>query len=108
MKKKMNESKFISMLRQQLKEKGWLTFKINERFASGFPDLIAIRSGEVRFIECKVDNNQLTKLQVENMYQILQKNGKCFVATYSNKDESYEFIAFAKYIDRNAKEDYHA
>ena len=43
------QKKFIKNLRDD----GYLVFKINDSYISGFPDLIAIKDGVVRFIELK-------------------------------------------------------
>jgi len=71
---KITEAKFIKAFRKELESKGWLIFKINERFARGFPDLICMKDEIVSFFEIKSDKNKLTKLQ-EYTLKKMKKNG---------------------------------
>lgn len=88
-KMKISETKFTKEFRHELTSKGWLTFKINERFASGFPDLICMKKGEIMFLEVKSDKNKLTKLQKYTLKQIKEER---FIA---------KVIKFKSQLDKN-------
>lgn len=88
MKKKLTESKFVKDLRKELFEKGYYTIKMNERFSSGFPDLICIKKGRVIFMEVKVEGNKVTPLQQFNL-ETLALNGVEALVVRSLKGEKY-------------------
>lgn len=82
--KRMTETQFIQRLRKEtLEPRGWLVFKINERFSSGFPDLICIRDKTVRFIEVKREFNQLTKIQKHTLQTIAQHDSEAQVIFFT-------------------------
>ena len=92
MKKKLTETQFTKEFRKHRESKGWLTFKINERFASGFPDLICIKEELVEFIEIKSDKNILTKLQSFTLKKIKDAGGKTKVIIFKSQLDKNEPI----------------
>lgn len=73
-KNKALESKIQSRIIERLKKEGWLVVKIGLTNLPGFPDLIALRNGEVRFIEVKRPGCKPRELQQYRIKQ-LKENG---------------------------------
>ena len=53
---------------KKLRDDGWLVFKINDSYISGFPDIIAIKDGVIRFIELKNKDRPGSKLSLEQVH----------------------------------------
>lgn len=83
----MTESQYTKILREDFKSKGWLTYKISQRFSSGFPDFIAIKDGQVLFCEVKVNGNKLTSLQTLTMRAIEYHGGEIRIFSINKKKE---------------------
>lgn len=67
------QKKFIAGLRAD----GFLVFKINDSYIAGFPDLIAIKEGKVRFIELKNLDRKGAKLSLEqkHLHEKMKEHG---------------------------------
>lgn len=67
------QKKFIANLRAE----GYLVFKINDSYISGFPDIIAIKDGIVRFIELKNLDRRGAKLSLEqkHLHEKMKEHG---------------------------------
>ncbi len=73
-KNKALESKIQSRIIERLKKEGWMVVKIGLTNLPGFPDLMALRNGEVRFIEVKRPGCVPRELQQYRINQ-LKDNG---------------------------------
>jgi Holliday junction resolvase-like predicted endonuclease len=72
------ESKIQKSIRDALEARGWLVTKLIRCSEAGWPDLMAIRSGIVVFIEVKRPGCKPTKLQEHRMNQLRRKGAWCF------------------------------
>ncbi len=78
--KKLLEKHHIKHIRDTLMKNGYLSFKINERFSSGVPDLlILLGKGLVFFGEVKREGTPLTPLQEHHLDLIAARGGLCGV-----------------------------
>lgn len=93
---KISETKFIKEFRHELTSKDWLTFKISERFTSGFPDLICIKGGIVYFYEVKSDKNKLTKLQEHILKKIKEAGCTAKVIKFKSQLDKNEPISWTE------------
>lgn len=73
------ETEYTKTIKYQLTEEGNLVFKINERYRSGFPDLIVLQDGIVKFVEVKIEDRELTELQKITLHLIARKGGHAYV-----------------------------
>lgn len=67
------QKKFIANLRAD----GFLVFKINDSYISGFPDIITIKDGVVRFIELKNKDRVGAGLSLEqkHLHEKMREHG---------------------------------
>lgn len=89
----MTETNFWKKLKKKLEAKGWLCEKIPQgRFKAGFPDAVLINSyGEVIFMELKIDNNKVTKLQ-EKKLRAIDRKGACAIIGRYDEEASFKTI----------------
>ena len=73
--KKLNETNETNNLRKELSKRGFKSWKISQRFQSGFPDVIAIFDGLTFYIEMKVNKNTTTALQRKTLADIAERKG---------------------------------
>jgi len=59
----MKESTIQSKIAKRLRENGWLVVKLIQTTMNGIPDLMAIRKGNVIFLEVKREGEDATELQ---------------------------------------------
>ena len=79
----MKESTIQSKIAKRLKENGWLVTKLIQTSMNGIPDLMAIRKGNVIFLEVKKpgeDASELQKYVIDN----INKAG-CFSAVVRDR-----------------------
>ncbi len=64
---RLTEAEFQQMITERAKLLGWLIYHTydSRRSASGFPDLVLVRSGRVLFVEVKSEKGRLSKAQAE-------------------------------------------
>jgi len=79
------ETKVKAKLKKLLKVGGYWFSSISDRYHSGLPDVIAIRSGLVYFIEVKSSTGKLTRLQTLTLEEAKRHGAICVV--YRGEDE---------------------
>lgn len=62
---------------KNLRDDGYLVYKINDSYIAGFPDIIAIKDGVVRFIELKNIDRKGAKLSLEqkHLHEKMKEHG---------------------------------
>jgi Holliday junction resolvase len=90
----MKESTIQSKIAKRLRENGWLVVKLIQTTMNGIPDLMAIRKGNVIFLEVKREGEYATELQKYVMDNI-NKAG-CFTMVV-NKVEDVDVFCY-KYV----------
>jgi len=77
------ENRVKQEVRDYLKISGWFVFPILQGLGSyrGIPDLIAIKNGNVLFIECKSENGRLSKYQKKFKDDVINHGGNYIIAT---------------------------
>jgi Holliday junction resolvase len=81
----MKESTIQSKIAKRLRENGWLVTKLIQTSMNGIPDLMAIRRGNVIFLEIKKpgeDASELQKYVIDN----INKAG-CFSAVVRSVED---------------------
>jgi Holliday junction resolvase len=81
----MKESSIQAKIAKRLKENGWLVTKLIQTSMNGIPDLMAIRKGNVIFLEVKKpgeDASELQKYVIDN----INKAG-CFSAVVRSVED---------------------
>lgn len=68
------ESKIQSKIKKNLESDGWKVIKIIQLSENGYPDLMAMKNGEIVFIEVKREGCKPSPLQLLRIEQ-LKKNG---------------------------------
>jgi Holliday junction resolvase len=81
----MKESTIQSKIAKRLRENGWLVVKLIQTTMNGIPDLMAIRKGNVIFLEVKREGEDATELQKYVMDNI-NKAG-CFSAVVRSVED---------------------
>jgi Holliday junction resolvase len=81
----MKESTIQSKIAKRLRENGWLVVKLIQTTMNGIPDLMAIRKGNVIFLEVKKPGEDATELQKYVMDNI-NKAG-CFSAVVRSVED---------------------
>ena len=73
------ETAYTKIVKRRLAAQGAFVIKIDERYRSGFPDLIVVQDGVVKFVEIKMGDNQPTELQKLTLYLIAARGGNAYV-----------------------------
>ena len=81
----MKESSIQAKIAKRLRENGWLVVKLIQTTMNGIPDLMAIRKGNVIFLEVKKPGEDATELQKYVMDNI-NKAG-CFSAVIRSVED---------------------
>jgi Holliday junction resolvase-like predicted endonuclease len=82
----MTESQFkTKVLRPWLRERGFKTYAISQRFSSGFPDLIALKNRKAAFVEVKIDDRPLTPLQQKTLREIAETQNMALIIRHNTK-----------------------
>ena len=63
-------SKYQTKVINDLKKEGWTVLNVIRLGQNGYPDLIALKNGEAKFIECKEKNDTLKPLQKLRIEQL--------------------------------------
>lgn len=79
-------SKFQQKLIRKYKAEGWIVLNLIVLSENGYPDLMLLKDGEVRFIECKEGNDTLKPLQRYRLKQ-LQEAGFSAICLHEDKGE---------------------
>ena len=66
----MKESQLQSKIIERLKSHGWYVVKLIQTNVNGIPDLMAIRKGNVIFLEVKREGEELKPLQEHRIKQL--------------------------------------
>jgi Holliday junction resolvase len=80
------EGKIKAAIKEYLQKTGWYEFNVTQfnkrgyKVHNGISDLIAIKNGQVLFIEVKTDLGVTSKAQVEFGKQITEHGGKYIIA----------------------------
>jgi Holliday junction resolvase len=84
---KMTENDTRQQIRDYLDIKGWYYFPVVQGYGSrpGVSDYIAIKNGQIIFIEAKSTNGKQSDQQVE-FQKIVEKNGYEYILTFSVDD----------------------
>jgi Holliday junction resolvase len=82
----MKERVLKAIIKEELEIRGYYVRKINERFSSGFPDLICIKDGRVIFIELKVEDNKPTPLQHNTLMTLAAKGAEALIIRQFNNE----------------------
>jgi Holliday junction resolvase len=69
-KDKILESSVQAKLIKDHKENGWLVIRLRSVDPAGYPDLLMIKNGKVKFIEVKKDTGTLSKLQIMRIEEL--------------------------------------
>lgn len=81
----MKESTIQSKIAKRLRENGWLVTKLIQTSMNGIPDLMAIRKGDVIFLEVKKPGEEPSELQ-KYVIDNLQKAG-CYSAVVTKVED---------------------
>lgn len=73
------ETAYTKTVKRRLVAQGAFVIKIDERYRSGFPDLIVVQDGVVKFVEIKMGDNSPTELQKLTLYLIAARGGNAYV-----------------------------
>lgn len=73
------ETKIKVKLKKLLKEADCFFSAISDRYHSGLPDFIAVKGGQVFFIEVKSQVGELTKLQAKTLNDAAAHGAHCIV-----------------------------
>lgn len=84
----MLESEIQSRIIRQLEESGWYVVKLIQTNKNGIPDLIAVRSGRVVFVEVKRPGKEPEPLQ-KFRHKEIRKNGTEVIVATSTKDTEH-------------------
>lgn len=68
---------------------GWWTRKFSSPSNRGVPDRIFLKEGRVLFIEFKAPGNEPTKLQAQEILEILDHGGKAF---WTSSIDDFKFL----------------
>lgn len=71
----MTEAQYQAKLIKQYKADGWTVIKLVQTNKAGYPDLLCLKPGEVRFVEVKGPKGRLSKVQE---YRISELRAKGF------------------------------
>lgn len=72
------ESKIQNIIKRKLESNGFKVLKIIQLSENGYPDLMALKNGEVIFIEVKDTGKKPTKLQLHRIEQLQKIGFKAF------------------------------
>ena len=89
----MNEARAVLKLRKKLEAFGTV-YKISDRYRAGIPDLVCCLEGLFVGIECKIDYNTPTDLQIEELENIDKTKGLSLVYTYKQKTKKHVVTHF--------------
>jgi Holliday junction resolvase len=81
----MKESTIQSKIAKRLRENGWLVTKLIQTTMNGIPDLMAIRKGDVIFLEVKKPGEEPSELQ-KYVIDNINKAG-CFSAVVRSVED---------------------
>lgn len=79
----MKEQDYQSKIIKRLESDGYYCLKLIKTNKNGIPDIVALKPGEVIFIECKLPNGKLSELQKYRIEELKEKGFKAFVS-YGN------------------------
>lgn len=77
----MLEKNIQSRIRDRLRENGWLVVKLVVTSMFGIPDLMAIKNGQLLFIEVKQPGKKPTDLQLATHVKLRRYGAKVLLAT---------------------------
>lgn len=66
----MKESQIQTQIKKKLEEHGWYVVKLIQTNKNGIPDLMAIRKGNVIFLEVKTDDGVVAPLQEHRIKEL--------------------------------------
>jgi Holliday junction resolvase len=69
----MTEQSIQAKIKRKLTGEGWTVIKLIKTSMNGIPDLMAIRDGEVQFIEVKQVGGRVTPLQAERHRELREQ-----------------------------------
>ena len=81
----MKESTIQGKITKRLRENGWLVTKLIQTSMNGIPDLMAIRKGNVIFLEVKKPGEEASELQ-KYVMDNLSKAG-CFTMVVNSVED---------------------
>ena len=84
----MNKEDFIKSVKERLMDQGNLVFIVREKNYSGFPDLVVIKRGEVKFVYVKMESFMLARIQLMTAQLISRKGVGCYLLRNCEKKES--------------------
>ncbi len=70
----MKEQDIQSSIKKKLKKQGWTVLKIIQLSDNGYPDLLCLKQGQVKWIEVKRPGEKPSELQLHRINQ-LKKEG---------------------------------
>lgn len=68
----MTETILVRAITKFLRERGFLVYKLNDRFRSGIPDLYCCKDGVSYWLEVKLPAGKVTELQQYEIEQLRQ------------------------------------
>lgn len=76
------EGDILKQVRQYLRLKGWLVYRMQQGLGAhrGFPDLVAVKAGQVLFIEVKTRTGRLSQYQEQFRDEITEQGCRYIVA----------------------------
>lgn len=78
----MKEATLQTQIKNRLQKHGWFVTKLIQTSTNGIPDIMAIKNGNVIFLEVKSETGKASELQLY-MMEKLRKFG-CFAAVINN------------------------
>ena len=82
----MLESAIQTKIKNKMQEDGWTVIKLIKTSMNGIPDILALKNGEVMFIEVKQPKGVVSPLQKHVIKTLREKGFNVKVWTNYNKD----------------------
>ena len=74
----MKEQHYQKKISDKLESEGWYLIKLIKTNRNGIPDLIALKSDRVMFVEVKTPIGKLAKLQEFRLDELKEKGFECY------------------------------